>query len=106
MKHGFGRLTMAFDQVKLELNMKTTAVPTINTKQLRAELGRIVVKARRGASFLVLHRSRPAFQIVPADVGGTSLPPLQKDPLYRAEALGKSKDGFAATDHDRVLYGK
>jgi antitoxin (DNA-binding transcriptional repressor) of toxin-antitoxin stability system len=86
--------------------MRAAGVHTINTKQLRAELGRIVEKARRGASFLVLHRSRPAFQILPADVGGTSLPPLQKDPLYRAGALGKSKDGLAAADHDRVLYGK
>jgi antitoxin (DNA-binding transcriptional repressor) of toxin-antitoxin stability system len=86
--------------------MRTASIHTINTKQLRADLGRIVEKARRGTSFLVLHRSRPAFQIVPADAGGTSLPPLQKDPLYRAEALGKSKDGFAAADHDRVLYGK
>jgi hypothetical protein len=31
--------------------------------------------------------------------------PLADDPIYRAEALGKSRDGFGAADHDRVLYG-
>jgi antitoxin (DNA-binding transcriptional repressor) of toxin-antitoxin stability system len=81
-----------------------TAIQSINTKQLRADLGRIVERARRGASFLVLHRSRPAFQIVPPDVGAASLPPLEKDPLYRAEAIGRSKDGMSAAEHDRVLY--
>ena len=77
---------------------------SISTKQLRAELGRIVDKARRGASFLVLHRSRPAFQIVPANAAASSLPPLEKDPLYRAQAVGKSKDRLRAEDHDRLLY--
>jgi len=79
---------------------------SINTKQLRAELGRIVEKARRGATFLVLHRSRPAFQIVPANMDATSVPPLDKDPLYRAAAIGKSKDRLRAEDHDDVLYGR
>jgi len=81
-----------------------TAIQSINTKLLRAELGRIVERARRGASFLVLHRSRPAFQIVPADVGTSSFPPLEKDPLYRARAVGRSKDGLSAAKHDAVLY--
>jgi antitoxin (DNA-binding transcriptional repressor) of toxin-antitoxin stability system len=92
-------------EVYLELNMKA-ALETINTKQLRTGLGRIIERARRGASFLVLHRSRPAFQIVPADVGAIQLPPLQNDPLYRAEAVGRSKDGLRAAEHDRVLYGR
>jgi len=79
---------------------------SINTKQLRAELGRIVEKARRGATFLVLHRSRPAFQIVPANMDVTSVPPLDKDPLYRAAAIGKSKDRLRAEDHDDLLYSR
>ena len=83
-----------------------TAVQSINTKQLRAELGRIVEKARRGASFLVLHRSRPAFQIVPPNLDARSVPPLDKDPLYRAAAIGKSNDGLRAQDHDDLLYGR
>lgn len=82
------------------------SLETINTKQLRTGLGRIIERARRGASFLVLHRSRPAFQIVPPDVGAVVLPPLEKDPLYRAEAVGRSKDGLRAAEHDRVLYGR
>ena len=82
------------------------AVETINTKQLRAGLGRIIERARRGASFLVIHRSQPAFQIVPPNAQHGSLPPLEADPLYRADALGRSRDGLRAADHDRVLYRK
>ncbi|MFN2508677.1 MAG: type II toxin-antitoxin system Phd/YefM family antitoxin [Chthoniobacterales bacterium] len=85
--------------------MKTTP-ETINTKELRAGLARIIERTRRGASFLVLHRSRPAFQIVPPEVGALTLPPLEKDALYRAKAVGRSKDGLSAGDHDRVLYGR
>ncbi len=85
------------------MNMKS-AIETINTKELRGGLGRIIERARRGASFLVLHRSRPAFQIVPATAHHGSLPPLEHDTLYRAEAVGRSKDGLRASDHDRVLY--
>ena len=50
-------------------------------------------------------RSRPAFQIVPPTDRPGSLPPLESDPIYRAGALGQSKDGLRASDHDRVLYG-
>jgi antitoxin (DNA-binding transcriptional repressor) of toxin-antitoxin stability system len=85
------------------MNMKG-AVETINTKQLRTGMGRIIERVRRGASFLVLHRSRPAFQIVPPTVKAGSLPPLESDPIYRAKALGRSKDGLRASDHDKVLY--
>jgi antitoxin (DNA-binding transcriptional repressor) of toxin-antitoxin stability system len=81
-----------------------TAVQTINTKQLRAQLARIVEQVRRGASFLVLHRSRPAFQIVPPNTRHHSLPPLERDSIYQARALGRSKDGLSAADHDRILY--
>jgi antitoxin (DNA-binding transcriptional repressor) of toxin-antitoxin stability system len=87
------------------MNMKS-ATETINTKQLRADLARIIERVRRGASFLVLHRSRPAFQIVPPAASHRSLPPLDTDPLYPAEALGRSKDGLRARDHDWVLYGR
>jgi antitoxin (DNA-binding transcriptional repressor) of toxin-antitoxin stability system len=92
-------------KVHLELNMKA-AIETINTKQLRNGLGNIIERVRRGASFLVLHRSRPAFQIVPPTDRPGSLPPLESDPIYRAGALGESKDGLRASDHDRVLYGE
>jgi len=83
-----------------------TARETINTKELRAGLARIIERTRRGVSFLVLHRSRPAFQIVPADMGALSLPPLEEDSIYRAGPVGRSKDGLRAADHDRVLYGR
>jgi antitoxin (DNA-binding transcriptional repressor) of toxin-antitoxin stability system len=87
------------------MNMKY-ATETINTKQLRAGLGRIIERVRRGAHFLVLHRSRPAFQIIPPAARHGLLPPLENDPIYHAEALGRSKDGLRASDHDRVLYRK
>jgi antitoxin (DNA-binding transcriptional repressor) of toxin-antitoxin stability system len=102
-----GALEKLFDlvwhEVHLEMNMKN-ATETINTKELRAGLGRIIERARRGASFLVLHRSRPAFQIVPPAARHGPLPPLQDETLYRAKSLGRSKDGLRAADHDRVLY--
>ena len=90
-------------KVHLEMNMKA-AVETINTKQLRTSLGQIIERVRRGTSFLVLHRSRPAFQIVPPSARPGSLPALEHDPIYRAKALGRSKDGLRAADHDRILY--
>ena len=98
-------MTPVTNKGNLELNMKPS-LETINSKELRRHLARIVERARRGASFLVLHRSRPAFQIVPADVGAVLLPPLEEDAIYRAEALGRSKDGLRAAEHDRVLYGR
>ena len=85
--------------------MKTTA-QTINTTELRARLSSIIDRVKRGGSFLVLHRSRPAFQIVPPNSHHHSLPPLEQEPLYRARAVGRSKDGLRAEDHDRILYGK
>ena len=80
------------------------AVETINTKQLRTGLGNIIERVKRGASFLVLHRSRPAFQIVPPTAMPGSLPPLESDSVYRAKPLGRSKDGLRAANHDYVLY--
>lgn len=98
-------IDLPFDEVKLELNMKS-ATQTINTKELRANLATIIERVKRGRSFLVLHRSRPAFQIVPPNSHDHSLPPLEEDPLYRARAVGRSKDGLRAEDHDRILYGR
>jgi len=54
----------------------------------------------------VIYRSRPAFQIVPIDEAEQVRGTLADDPLYRARALGRSRDGKTATDHDAVLYGR
>ncbi len=78
---------------------------TINTKQLRASLPKLVERVSRGARFTVLYRSRRAFQIVPIDEAEAPRGTLQADPLYRAKAVGKSTDGRVAADHDAILYG-
>lgn len=78
----------------------------INVKTLRAELSRIIERVRRGERFTVLFRSRPVFRIVPADGDAADLGPLERDPLYGAEAVGRSKDGATAADHDEILYPK
>jgi prevent-host-death family protein len=78
----------------------------ISAKELRARLPEVVEKVRRGARFTVLYRSRPAFQVVPVDATPDSRPSLKDEPLYRAKALGRSKDGRSAADHDALLYGK
>ncbi len=78
---------------------------TINIKELRATLPKIVESVRRGEQFTVLYRSHPAFRIVPVDEEDRIVCPLSQDPLYRAKAVGKSSDGLNATDHDSVLYG-
>lgn len=78
---------------------------TISAKELRATLPNIVQRVQRGEQFTVLYRSQPAFRIVPMDAEDAIYCPLEKDPLYRAAALGESLDGLSASDHDRVLYG-
>ena len=78
---------------------------TINTKELRASLSKIVEDVKRGKRFTVLYRSRPAFRIVPLDDANRLAYPLEKDPLYHTGAVGESKDGFSAADHDAMLYG-
>ena len=78
---------------------------TINAKQLRASLPKLVERVRKGARFTVIYRSRPAFRIVPVDDSETGLGPLEADPLFRAEALGRSSDGRSADAHDADLYG-
>lgn len=79
---------------------------TINAKQLRASLPKLVERVSRGARFTVLYRSRRAFQIVPVDEADTPRVALQSDPLYRAKAVGSSSDGKASSDHDAILYGR
>lgn len=77
----------------------------INTKELRASLPDIVRRTRRGERFVVLHRSRPAFQVIPVDENQLAERlPVEDDPLFGADAVGRSTDGLAAADHDHVLY--
>jgi prevent-host-death family protein len=78
----------------------------INAKTLRNDLAKIVEQVRKGDRFTVLYRSRPAFQILPVDGNAVDSGELEDDPLYEAEAVGRSTDGMAAADHDRILYGK
>jgi antitoxin (DNA-binding transcriptional repressor) of toxin-antitoxin stability system len=78
----------------------------INAKRLRASLPDVVERVRRGTRFTVIYRSRPAFQIVPVNEAEQGTVALTDDPLYRAEAVGRSSDGRTAADHDAVLYGR
>ena len=78
----------------------------INAKELRASLPSVVRRVRAGERITVLYRSRPAFRIVPVDDPGTTDGPLEEDPLFRAEAVGRSRDGRSAAEHDAVLYGR
>jgi prevent-host-death family protein len=61
--------------------------------QLRASLPSAVRRVRAGGRITVTYRSRPAFRIVPVEDAGTPHGPLGADPLYRAEAVGRSRDG-------------
>ena len=81
------------------------AAEIINTRQLREEMPRVVKSVRLGKRFLVLHRSRPAFELVPPGLVSRPLPPLADDPIYQWEGVGASMDGLKAADHDRSLYG-
>ena len=78
----------------------------INAKTLRNRMASIVERVRKGDRFTVLYRSRPAFQIVPVGSDGLELGRLEDDPLYQAEAVGRSTDGLTTADHDAILYGK
>ena len=75
-------------------------------KSLRGSLPEVVERVRKGTRFTVIYRSRAAFQIVP--VSDTEQAPVapSEDPLYRAPAIGRSKDGRTAANHDAVLYGR
>lgn len=78
---------------------------TITARDLRLDLPRIVERVRKGERFTVVYRSRPAFRLVPVDdAAARGASPLEDDPIYRAEALGRSEDGLASEDHDAVLY--
>ena len=77
---------------------------TINAKELRASLPRIVKDVGRGKHFTVLYRSRPAFRIVPVSDEERCNIPLEKDPIYKAGAVGESTDGLSGADHDLILY--
>jgi antitoxin (DNA-binding transcriptional repressor) of toxin-antitoxin stability system len=77
----------------------------INAKRLRASLPDVVERVRKGTRFTVIYRSRAAFQIVPVSDAERAPGALDEDPLYRAEAVGHSRDGRVAADHDTVLYG-
>ena len=52
----------------------------------------------------MLYRSRPAFRIVPVEDAGTPVSSLDGDPLFRAKAVGSSRDGRSAAEHDAILY--
>lgn len=78
----------------------------INTKQLRTGMGTLIRRVGEGRSFLVLHRSKPVFRVIPHDNPGRQMPPLDKDPVFALGALGKSTDGLDSKDHDRLLYGR
>ena len=77
----------------------------INTRQLREEMPRVVNSVRKGKRFLVLHRSRPAFELSPPEPVSRPLLPLDEDPVFGWDGVGASEDGLRAADHDRVLYG-
>ncbi len=77
----------------------------INAKELRASLPSVVRRVLGGERITVIYRSRPVFRIVPVEEPGIPHLPLAEDPLFRAEALGRSRDGRSAAQHDAVLYG-
>jgi prevent-host-death family protein len=79
---------------------------TINVKDLRGSLPKVVERVRKGARYTVLYRSRPAFQIVPVDEPESRPFSTEADPLYGARAVGRSKDGLTAAEHDDMLYGR
>ena len=79
---------------------------SINAKRLRASLPDVVERVRKGTRFTVIYRSRAAFQIVPVNEAEQAPVALTDDPLYRARAVGRSRDGQTAADHDAVLYGR
>ncbi len=76
----------------------------INAKTLRAELGAILERVRKGERITVVYRSRAVCRLVPVDVSEQPLGPPEDDPLYRAEAVGRSSDGLTSSEHDALLY--
>jgi antitoxin (DNA-binding transcriptional repressor) of toxin-antitoxin stability system len=75
----------------------------ITAKQMLDSLPEIIRKVGKGGHFTVLYRGRPAFQVLP--LGAPTIPtddPV-RDSLYQAKAVGRSRDGKGAADHDLVL---
>lgn len=80
----------------------------INAKLLRQTLPEIVEQVQRGKKFTVLYRSQPVFDIVPAneEIEKSIHLDLSEDSLYHAKAVGSSKKGESAVNHDDILYGR
>jgi prevent-host-death family protein len=78
----------------------------INIKDLRASLPDIIKRVHQGDQYVVLYRSRPAFRIMSVEIEQELTLPVSEDPIYGASAVGRSRDGLTAKDHDRILYGK
>lgn len=78
----------------------------INAKTLRADLRRILHRVRGGERFTVVYRSQPVCELIPIGSGATKIGKLEEDPLYRAPAVGRSRDGRSSEDHDAILYGR
>jgi antitoxin (DNA-binding transcriptional repressor) of toxin-antitoxin stability system len=76
----------------------------INATQLQASLSDVVERVSNGARYTVIYWNRPAFQIVPLDQCGRPPVDLANEPLYRAQAVGRSTDGRTAAEHGTVLY--
>ena len=77
---------------------------TISVKELRLRLPEVMSQVKQGGRFTVLHRSRPAFEIVPPGAVAVREGPPDGDSLYQAGPTGSSADGKAAREHDRALY--
>jgi antitoxin (DNA-binding transcriptional repressor) of toxin-antitoxin stability system len=77
---------------------------TINARELRRDLARVVKQAGMGQHFRVLYRSRVAFEIVPPEADLATVGKLEDDSLFGAAAVGASSDGLAAHNHDLELY--
>ena len=80
---------------------------TINVKQLHEEMPRVIRAVRQGKRVNVTYRKKPVFSIGPSEPEAKPAKPwkLEDDPLYKAKPLGRSSDGRAARDHDKILYG-
>lgn len=78
---------------------------TINARELRRDLAKVVKRVRLGQRFTVLYRSRVAFEIVPPGERVEGKGDTERDALFDAPPVGSSANGLAALDHDRDLYG-
>ncbi len=76
----------------------------ITATQLRASLLDVLRRVRRGERIAVMYRGRPAFRIVPLEGVRACDAPLETDSLFRAAAVGRSREGPASAEHDALLY--